>query len=186
MIDKKSELQRINDEIKKCKICKGFGTGKMVPGEGNPNAKIVFIGEAPGKEESIKGVPFVGRSGRFLRDIIKKIGLKEEDIFITSPIKYKPLKGKPTIKNIIHSKKHLLKQLNIIDPELIILLGKVACFALLDKDIKVSEHHGEIIKKDNKTYLITLHPAFAMRFPDGKKRFMEDLEKLKNLLTKQS
>lgn len=181
MIDKRKALQKINEEIKKCKVCKSFGKGEMVPGEGNPDAKIVFIGEAPGKEESKRGVPFIGRSGRFLRELIDDIGFKKEDIYITSAIKYMPLKG-PTKKNIIHCKEHLLKQLAIIEPEFIVLLGSVACFALLGEKIKVSIHHGEIIKKDNRTYLITFHPAYAIRFPDGKKKFIEDLKKLKEIL----
>lgn len=182
MIDKKAELQRIDKEIKRCKICKSFGKGKMVSGEGNPDAKIVFVGEAPGKEESIKGVPFIGRSGRFLRETISSLGIKEEEIFITSPVKYMPLSGTPTKENIIHSRRHLLKQLSIIKPKIIVLLGSVACFALLEQRIKVSEIHGKIIKKDDISYLITFHPAYAMRFPDGKKKFIEDLEKLKNYI----
>jgi uracil-DNA glycosylase family 4 len=181
-MDKKEELLKINDEIKRCKICKAFGKGKAVPGEGNPDAKIFFVGEAPGSEEAKSGRPFVGRSGRFLREVIKKLGIKEDDIYITSPLKYMPLKGKPDKRSITHGQKHLLKQLEVVNPKIIVLLGSVACYALLNKKIEVLKEHGKIIKKDDKTYLITLHPAYAMRFPEGKKKFVRDMKKLKNIL----
>jgi DNA polymerase len=179
---KKEDLSKIEYEIKECKICKNTGKGKVVIGEGNLDAKIVFIGEAPGSEEAKSGRPFVGRSGKFLRETLKDIGIKDEEIFITSSLKYMPLTRKPTIKSIIHSREHLLRQLKIIDPKIIVLLGGVACYALLNKKIEVLKEHGKIIKKDDKTYLITLHPAYAMRFPEGKKKFIEDIKKLKELL----
>lgn len=181
-MDKKEELLKISDEVRRCKMCKAFGKGKAVLGEGSADAKIVFIGEAPGSEEAKSGRPFVGRSGKFLREILKDIGIKDEEIFITSSLKYMPLTPKPTIKSIIHSREHLLRQLKTIDPKIIVLLGGVACYALLNKKIKVLKEHGKIIKKGDKTYLITLHPAYAMRFPEGKKKIIEDMKKLKELL----
>lgn len=181
-MDKEKELARIAEEIRRCSLCKKWGTGKAVPGEGNPDAEIVFIGEAPGREEAKTGRPFVGRSGRFLRQVIKEIGLDEKDVFITSPVQYQPLRGTPSRENIFHSRNHLLKQLSVIDPNVMVLMGNTACIALLGKKVELIREHGTIIRKDGKTYLITFHPAYALRFPEGKKGFISDFRKLKRLI----
>src|SRR2546425_9448635 len=107
MIDKQTQLDKISKEIELCKVCKVGKTGKAVPGEGNPDAKIVFLGEAPGKKEAETGRPFVGRSGQLLRSLIKEVGLKEDEVYITSPVKYLPLRGTPTPQDIAHGKTHL-------------------------------------------------------------------------------
>lgn len=154
-----------------------------VPGEGGPDAMIVFIGEAPGKEEARTGRPFVGRSGKFLRERITQIGLRESDIFITSPVHYLPRRGAPSKNMTVHGREHLLKQLAVINPRIIVLLGNTASFAILDKKVLISKEHGSIVQRDGRTYFITFHPAYAMRFPDGKKMFTRDLAKLKRLMT---
>ena len=86
-MNKKKELLKIAREIEKCALCRKWGTGEPVPGEGNPEAKIVFIGEAPGRQEARTGRPFVGRSGKLLRAAILEAGLSDEDVYITSPVK---------------------------------------------------------------------------------------------------
>lgn len=186
MNNKLKELENIADEIRRCKVCKRWGEGIAVPGEGNPDAKIVFIGEAPGIEEAKTGRPFVGRSGRFLRQMVRSIGLREEEIFITSPVQYRPVRGKPTKENIIHGLNHLIKQLTVINPRIVVLLGSIACSALLNKKIEVSVEHGKAINKGGRSYFITFHPAYAMRFPNAKKKFTEDFKKLKRLLEEEN
>jgi DNA polymerase len=181
-MDKAKELLKVAEEIGKCRICKKWGIGKPVPGEGNPDAEVAFVGEAPGKEEAATGRPFVGRSGRLLRAMITKIGLREQDVFITSPVKYLPLSGTPSRENINHSRGHLKKQLSVIGPRVIVLLGNTACSALLDAKIKITDVHGVVITENERTYFITFHPAYALRFPEGKKGFIEDFEKLKRVL----
>src|ERR1700685_3374875 len=101
-MDKQKELDRLAREIENCKICKIGKNGKAVPGEGNPDAKIAFIGEAPGKQEAVIGRPFIGRSGQLLRSLIREIGLKEDEVYITSPVKYLPERGTPTSEDIAH------------------------------------------------------------------------------------
>jgi uracil-DNA glycosylase family 4 len=182
-MDKQQSLRKIADEIARCRFCKKGGTGKAVPGEGNPDARVVFIGEAPGKEEAKIGRPFVGRSGRFLRQAIKDIGLAEDDIFITSPGHYLPLRGTPTKETIVHGREHLFKQLGIIEPEIIVLLGATACLAMLDRKVETAREHGTVLERDGIRILLTFHPAYAMRFPDGKKGFLRDFQKLKKLLS---
>ncbi|HAM49623.1 MAG TPA: uracil-DNA glycosylase [Nitrospiraceae bacterium] len=181
-VDREKELSRIAEEISMCSLCKKWGKGKAVPGEGNSSAQIIFIGEAPGTEEAMTGRPFVGRSGKFLRWMIKKIGLEEKEVFMTSPVQYFPMRGTPSRKNIFHSREHLFKQIFIIDPKIVVLLGKTACLALLERKAEIIKEHGTIIHKDGRIYLITFHPAYAVRFPEGKKGFVQDFNKLRRLL----
>ncbi len=181
-MNKGKMLQNIAEEIARCSLCKKGGTGKVVPGEGNPDARVVFIGEAPGREEAKTGRPFIGRSGKFLRQMIKEAGLDENEVFITSPVHYLPLRGTPAKDSIIHGREHLFKQLSIIGPEIGVLLGNTACLALLDKKVEITRVHGKRVQQDGRTYLITFHPAYAMRFPEGKKQFIRDFKKLKRML----
>jgi uracil-DNA glycosylase family 4 len=180
-VSRESQLLKIAGEIEACEICREGKVGLAVAGEGNPYAEIVLIGEAPGKEEAKIGRPFIGRSGRFLRSLIREVGLEEKEVFITSPVKYLPRRGTPTKTDIAHGRIHLFQQLSVIDPKIIVLLGSVASLAVLDREVAVSQEHGKMIKKGDKTYLITFHPAAAMRFPKIRKEFYEDFKKLKDL-----
>ena len=182
-MDKKKELSKVAEEIRKCGLCKKWGTGEPVPGEGFADAKVVFIGEAPGRQEAKTGRPFVGRSGRLLRSMISEIGLKEEDVYITSPVKYLPLSGTPSRENVLHGRRHLMKQLAIIDPGIIVLLGNIACLALLDRKVAMRKEHGTVVRSAGGTYFITYHPAYALRFPDGKKEMREDFGALAKLIS---
>ncbi len=181
-MNKELELQKVTRDIERCKICKQEKSGKAVPGEGNPDADIVFLGEAPGKEEAKTGRPFIGRSGQLLRSLIRSIGLREEDIYITSPVKYLPDSGTPSAKDIDHGRIHLEKQLNIIHPKFVVLLGRVAAQAMIGEHISIMKEHGRIIKKDNRKYFLTLHPAAILRFAKYKPIFLSDFQNLKSIL----
>lgn len=181
-MDKVQALKKIADEIRACRFCKKGGLGKAVPGEGSPDARIIFIGEAPGKEEAKAGRPFIGRSGKFLRGMIREIGLDAGEVFITSPVHYLPSRGTPSKEMIIHGREHLLKQLSIIKPDVAVLLGNTACVAILDDKIEISKMHGTTVSKDGRKCFITFHPAYAMRFPDGKRGFIRDFFELKKII----
>lgn len=187
-MDKQKALDKIAAEIANCKVCIVGKSGLPVPGEGNPDAEIVFIGEAPGKKEAMSGRPFIGRSGQLLRSLIREVGLKEEDVFITSPVKYLPNGpdgtpgGTPKPADIAHGRVHLMKQFEVIQPKIIVLLGAVASLGVLEMKIPVKSEHGKIIEKDGLKYLVTLHPAAALRFPPLKLLIKEDFEKLKQLI----
>ncbi|MFZ5997700.1 MAG: uracil-DNA glycosylase [Nitrospirota bacterium] len=183
-MDKSKELLKIAREIEACSLCKEWGSGKAVPGEGNPDAKIMFIGEAPGVEESKTGRPFVGRSGSLLRTMIRDIGLREENVYITNTVKYLPKKGTPSKGNIAHSRTHFLNQLDIINPRLLVLLGSIACFAVLGRTVPITKEHGTVIDQEGRLHFITFHPAAALRFPETKKEFIRDFQKLRTLLIK--
>ena len=182
MDSKTVKLNEIAKEIERCDVCKKDKSGKAVPGEGNPDAEIVFVGEAPGRQEAKIGRPFVGRSGKFLRSSIKDIGLEEEDVFITSPVKYLPDRGTPTKFHTEHGRLHLIKQLDVIKPKIIVLLGKVACLAILEEEIPINKRHGDTVERDGKKYFISFHPSAAIRFQKFKKPFVEDFKKIKSLL----
>lgn len=175
-------LDEIAGEIEKCKTCKAGKIGKAVPGDGNPNAGIVFLGEAPGRNESITGRPFIGRSGQYLTKLIESIGLSRQEVFITSPVKYFPVasgKGRvPTDEEIAHGKTHLLKQLKVINPEIIVLLGRVAAKAILGESVMISKVHGTVIEKDGKKFFFAYHPAAAIRFQKIKPLIESDFKKL--------
>lgn len=181
-MNKNKELRKIAEEIERCPLCKKGGTGKAVPGEGAGDVPVMFIGEAPGKSEAKTGRPFVGRSGQFLRKMISETGLDERNVFITSPVHYLPVRGAPSPAMIRHGTTHLIKQIGIIKPRFIVLLGNTACRALLGKSIEMAKQHGTVLEKDSVKYFISLHPAYAVRFPQGRKKFIEDFEKLKSLL----
>ena len=185
-MDKQKELDKIAREIERCEICKVGKNGKAVPGEGNPDADVVFIGEAPGKLEAVSGRPFIGRSGQLLRSLIRGIGLDDgKDVYITSPVKYLPDRGTPTSQDIAHGRIHLMKQFAVIRPKVVMLLGRVAAEGVLEIKVKVASEHGQMIEeKDGIKYFLTFHPAAALRFPNKYKPLLqEDFQKLKKLLS---
>ncbi len=183
-MNKQKALNVVNDEIIKCKICPVGKSGKPVVGAGSPDALIAFIGEAPGKQEAIIGEPFIGRSGKLLRELIREIGLGEKDIYITSPVKYLPDRGTPTSEDIAHGRMHLMKQLEIINPKFVVLLGRVAAEGVLQKKVFVAKEHGEVIaEQDGIKYFLTVHPAAALRFSVKYKPLLqEDFKKIQKLL----
>lgn len=181
-MNKKAELEKIVKTIEHCEVCKKDKSGLPVPGEGNSDADIVFLGEAPGKNEAKTGRPFIGRSGQLLRKMIRESGLREEDVFITSPVKYLPDRGTPTKDDIKHGRIHLSKQLEIINPKIIVLLGATAVYAMLDRVIPILKVHGTIVTQDRRKYLITLHPAAVLRFPKYAYMMKEDFIQLKKIV----
>ena len=195
-MNKTKELEAIASEIETCKSCKEEKTGVAVPGEGNPDADIVFIGEAPGKTEAATGRPFVGRSGQLLRSLIREIGFDDvKDVYITSPVKYLPLRGTPTPQDIAHGRIHLMKQLKIINPKIVVLLGRVAAEGVLQRPpspsglrrarkVAVFKEHGKVIEEvKGIKYFLTYHPAAVLRFPNKfKKAMIEDFQTVKKLV----
>ena len=170
--------------------------GLPVPGEGSPNAKVVFIGEAPGKTEAKTGKPFVGSAGRVLRNFIAEASLKEGDIFITSPVHYLPKHGTPTSKEIEHGRLHTYKQIQVIKPKIVVLMGRIACLAMLNRTCQISKEHGKIVKYEVNsprfseksrrvnTYFITYHPAAMLYSNRLKSDLKKDFAKLKRILNK--
>jgi hemerythrin len=165
---KERKLRTVAREIAACRACKRGCIGLPVPGEGCADARVVFIGEAPGKEEAKTGRPFVGRSGKLLRESIRGIGLDEAEVFITSPVHFLPLRGTPSAAMIGHGREHLFRQLEVIKPEIVVLLGATACRAVLGRKVEVAKEHGTVVPHEGLTCLVSLHPAYVLRFPKAK------------------
>jgi DNA polymerase len=182
MENKQKLLDEIALEISKCKICKKGKIGLPVPGEGSSNAKVVFIGEAPGKKEAETGRPFIGRSGKLLRQLITEAGLREKDVYVTSPVKYLPKYITPTPADVAHGRTHLFKQLSVIKPKIVVLLGRVAALGVLEQDISVAKEHGKMLEQDGRKYFFTYHPAAPLYSPKLRIEISKDFKKLKRLI----
>lgn len=182
---KEKALADIAEEISKCRVCKKNKLGLAVPGEGSADADLVFLGEAPGKEEAKTGRPFIGRAGKVLRGLIGEVlKLEPLDVYITSPVKYFPPYGRPTEADIKHGRKHLADQLAIIQPKLVVLMGSVACEAVLEEKVKVSKVHGQVIEKEGIRYYLTYHPAAVLHSPPSRPFLVADFKQLGKLLKK--
>jgi DNA polymerase len=184
LLQRTKALQKIAAEIEQCAECRKGGIGLPVPGEGTAEVPVMFIGEAPGRQEARTGRPFIGRSGCLLRETIAAVGIAPEKAFITSPVHYRPETGKPSPGMIAHGASHLVKQIAAIKPRFLVLLGNSACRAIFGRSIEISREHGTVVEKDGILCFITFHPAYAMRFPEGRKNFIRDFERLKMLLAK--
>ncbi|MBW2977545.1 uracil-DNA glycosylase [Candidatus Woesearchaeota archaeon] len=177
-------LKQLADKIKVCEKCRLWKNRiNAVPGEGNSRAKIMFIGEGPGRREDETGRPFMGMAGVFLDQLFKRYKIKRKDVFITSAVKCRPPENRnprPDEVNVC-AKAYLYKQIKAVKPKIIVLLGNISLKALLNKR-KVSELHGKIFIKRKIKYIPTFHPAVGMRFPRLRKLMMEDFKKIKELL----
>ena len=155
---------------------------RFVPGEGPLDARIMFLGQAPGNEEDKKLRPFVGRSGMLLTDMIKKAGLNRDRAYITSVVQFFPPKNRaPSNLEIEVCKPFLFKQIDIVKPEFVVLLGNIAVLAILGKT-GVSSMHGTVVEKDGIKYFITLHPSAALRIKSKIPIIEADFKKLGGLL----
>ncbi len=135
---------------------------QLVFGVGNPDADIVFIGEAPGKNEDLKGEPFVGAAGKFLDDMLGTIGFERKDIYITNILKYRPPGNRdPEPEEIEAFVPYLKRQLEVIKPKLIVFLGRHATSVFLP-ELKISQAHGKPVRKGGQVYLPLFHPAAAL------------------------
>jgi uracil-DNA glycosylase len=179
---KQNRLDKIAREIEACELCKKGKIGMAVPGEGNADADLVFIGEAPGKQEAATGRPFIGRAGKVLRQLIKDSGLRDEDVYITSPVKRLPEYVTPKPEDIEHGRIHLFKQLKVIQPKVVVLMGNTAVQALLQRKAFIAKEHGTIVEKDGITYLIAYHPAAPLYAPKVREEIIKDFKKLKSII----
>ena len=182
---KKLALELIQQNVKICKKCNLCSTRKnAVPGEGNVNADIVFIGEAPGKNEDLHGRPFVGTAGKKLADALENSGLARNDVYITNIVKCKPPKNRiPNYEEKTMCSNYLEHELSIINPKIICLLGNTAFNTILEGN-EISKNHGKLIYKEKRTYFVTFHPAAIIYNQKLEKVFKNDIKKLVKTLRK--
>ncbi len=154
------------------------GATRVVFGEGNPNAQLMIIGEAPGKQEDEQGRPFVGRSGKLLTKVLENLGLKREEVFITNVAKCRPPNNRtPTTQEVaLYKTLILMQEINIIKPKVIITLGAVALEAILENGAKIGKIRGTIQHKNGLTIVPTYHPAYILRNPAKLINFSHDIQ----------
>ena len=187
-----SELQLLREKIKVCRLCRLCeNTNNAVPGEGNENAEVMFIGEAPGRDEDLQGKPFVGAAGKFLTTLLESINMQREDVFITNIVKHRPPNNRDPLPDEVEGCfPYLDDQIKAIKPKLIITLGRHAMNRFLP-DMKISAVHGQAkrvksIFSEKQVIFPLYHPASALYNPGLRTTLIRDMQKIPILLKKLS
>lgn len=175
---KQQLLDALYEPYRTCKGChfKMPSATQLVFGEGDPTASLMFIGEAPGREEDIQGKPFVGRSGQLLNRILDAIGLSRQEVFITNIVKCRPPNNRrPLTQEIERSQPLLLNQIKIIRPKVICTLGSAALEGLLLEPVKISQIRGKKLLWHRIPIIPTYHPAYILRNPQELQTLIDDI-----------
>jgi len=178
-------LEAIRADLGDCTRCKlhQLGRSRIVFGVGNPAADLMFIGEAPGRDEDEQGVPFVGRAGQLLTKIIEAIGLTREQVYIANVIKCRPPENRnPEPDEVETCEPFLFRQVQIVKPKVIVALGTFAAKTLLRSTDPISRLRGRLYRYGDATLVATFHPAYLLRSPDKKRDVWEDMKKVRAIL----
>jgi DNA polymerase len=177
-------LPKILGDIGECTRCKLHrGRTKLVFGDGNPNADLVFVGEGPGRDEDAQGLPFVGRAGKLLTQMIEAMGLQRKDVYICNVVKCRPPDNRTPEKDEVEiCSRFLLRQLDAIAPKVIVCLGSVAAQTLLETNRGISHFRGEWLDFRGRKLMATYHPAYLLRNPSAKGEVWKDLQKVMAVL----
>jgi uracil-DNA glycosylase len=183
--DTDDSLEKIREDIGDCQRCKLCSTRtNIVFGSGNPKARLVFVGEAPGADEDAQGLPFVGRAGQLLTRIIESIGLTRQDVYICNVIKCRPPNNRfPEKDEITACYPFIVRQLEVISPKVICCLGAAAAQTILKTKSSVGWIRGRFQDYRGAKLIVTYHPAYLLRNPDAKRVVWEDMKKIKALLS---
>ncbi len=179
-------LVALRTELGDCARCKlhGLGRANIVFGVGTPEADLMFVGEAPGSEEDIKGVPFIGRAGQLLTKIIESIGLKREQVYIANVVKCRPPKNRnPEADEVEQCLPFLFGQIDIVKPRIIVALGRFAAQSLLDTSETITSLRGREHQYRSSILIATYHPAYLLRNPSAKRDVWEDMKRVRILLS---
>jgi len=172
-----AELEEIVTACEKCRLSKS--RTQVVYGVGNPNADLMFIGEAPGRDEDIQGEPFVGRAGQLLTDIIKAMKLTRDDVYIANVIKCRPPDNRnPELDELESCRPYIRRQVEIIQPRVIVTLGRFALQSLTEKSYAISSVRGQWLEYNGIKVMPTYHPAYLLRTPSAKKEVWADMKKV--------
>jgi uracil-DNA glycosylase family 4 len=182
----KDSLEKIAEDVRGCPLCKLARTRKnAVPGEGQISAKIMFIGEAPGRNEDEKGKPFVGAAGRILDNLLRKAGIERSQVFITNIVKCRPPNNRvPEEDELIACRPYLDRQIALIKPKVICILGRTAYSSILGGS-SISANRGKIIERSGQKYFSTFHPAAVIYNKSLRSTLEADLKKLAAEINKQ-
>ncbi len=175
------DISELRDKVLKCKLCAELAKTrkKVVFGSGNLQAKLVFVGEAPGADEDEQGLPFVGRAGQLLTKIIEAMGMARDQVFICNVLKCRPPNNRPPAPGeVVHCRPYLKLQLELIKPKVIVALGNHAVKALLQTEQGISQLRGTFQKYEGIPVMCTYHPAYLLRSPGEKRKVWDDMKKV--------
>jgi DNA polymerase len=172
----------IGADCRRCKLCT-LGRSQIVFGVGNPRARLMFVGEAPGEEEDKRGEPFVGRAGQLLTKIIEAIGLTRDQVYIANVIKCRPPGNRnPEPDEVAQCEPFLFRQIDVIKPRVIVPLGKFAAQSLLKTGDPITRLRGRQFDYRGAALIPTFHPAYLLRNPSAKREVWEDMKKVREIL----
>ena len=177
-------LETIREDLGDCQRCQlASGRTKIVYGSGSPDARLVFVGEAPGSDEDRQGLPFVGRAGQLLTKIIESIGLKREDVYICNVLKCRPPGNRnPEASEVEACSPFLKRQLQVIQPKIVCCLGTFAAQTVMGMKVPISRLRGEFHEIDGIQHIATFHPAYLLRNAGKKREVWEDMKKIRAAL----
>ena len=173
-------LLKIREDLGECTRCKLHKTRhKIVFGDGNPKAKLVFVGEGPGHDEDMQGLPFVGRAGKLLTQMIEAMGLQRKDVYICNVVKCRPPENRQPEKDEVFScSPFLMRQIDTIAPKVIVCLGSTAAQTILETNRGISQFRGQWLEFRGRKLMATYHPAYLLRNPGAKSEVWKDLQKV--------
>lgn len=178
------KLTVLRNEIANCTKCPQLASSRTqtVFCDGTPFAELCFVGEAPGADEDLQGIPFVGRAGQLLTKIIEACGLKREEVYICNVLKCRPPENRnPTPIEVENCKPYLVRQLDLVQPKMLVALGKFAAAHLLGEKperVPIMKLRGSIREYNGIPFMITLHPAYLLRNPEAKREVWEDMKEV--------
>lgn len=173
-----SELKQICDKCQRCQLWQT--RTNVVFGDGDPSADILFVGEAPGENEDKTGIPFVGRAGQLFDKYLLAVGLKRSDVYIANTIKCRPPKNRdPSPEEQAACLEYLREQTRIIDPKIIVCLGRISAYRIISPDFKITRDHGVFYERKGKILVAVYHPSALLRDPKKKDDMMADMLKIK-------
>jgi DNA polymerase len=177
-------LLKVRSDLGDCTRCKLHSTRHtIVFGDGNPKAELVFVGEGPGADEDAQGLPFVGRAGKLLTQMIEAMGLHRRDVYICNVVKCRPPENRlPEEDEVKTCSPFLLRQLDVIAPKVIVCLGAVAAKTLLQTNRGISQFRGQWLEYRERKLMATYHPAYLLRNPNAKGEVWKDLQKVMTVL----
>ncbi len=184
MTDRAAALAAIAQRVRVCTLCRLYqGATNPVPGAGDSYAEIVFVGEGPGQNEDRQGLPFVGRSGEYLNYLLNLINLKREQVFITNVVKHRPPDNRdPLPDEIAACKPYLDEQLALIDPAVIVTLGRFSMALFFPKDARITKIHGHPLRANERIYYPLFHPAAVLRNPNLRPAMEADFKRIPELV----
>ncbi len=180
-----NQLEELKQKCASCQQCAlGATRTNLVFGTGNPKADLMFVGEAPGEQEDLSGVPFVGRAGQLLDKFLMAVDIAREDVYIANILKCRPPKNRdplPAEEDACIG--YLREQVALINPKVIVCLGRISAMRLIKPDFKITQEHGQWFKKGNYMMTAVYHPAALLRDPRKKEDMLEDMKKIKEKIS---